>query len=188
MGRPKSYDRDQVLRAATRLFWERGYEGTHLQALVEATGVNRFSLYGEFGGKEGLFRAALERYIEGLGELGAPLQRDPPGLDNIRAFYRGFLASEFHHGCLALNTIREKHLVPEAVFERVQAFARDVEASFLRNLEAAHDRGELAPEADPLALAQLLTAVDFGLLTYDIVARDPHARRRVIAQVERLLR
>ena len=187
MGRPRSYDRDDVLRRATRLFWERGYEGTHLQALVEATGVNRFSLYAEFGGKEGLFRAALERYIEDLAGLEEPLRRDPPGLDNVRAYYRGFLASEFLHGCLALHTIREKHLVPPEVFARVEAFARAAEELFARNLVAAGERGELPPGSDPLALAQLLTALDFGLLTYDIVARDPGARARVLLQVERLL-
>jgi TetR/AcrR family transcriptional repressor of nem operon len=187
MGRPRSYDRDDVLRRATRLFWERGYEGTHLQALVEATGVNRFSLYAEFGGKEGLFRAALERYIEDLAGLEEPLRRDPPGLDNVRAYYRGFLASKFLHGCLALNTIREKHLLPAGVFARVEAFAHAAEALFRRNLEAAGERGELPPGSDPLALAQLLTALDFGLLTYDIVARDPGARGRVLLQVERLL-
>ena len=60
-GRPRSYDREEVLERAMTLFWEKGFEGAHLGELVEVTGLNRFSLYKEFGGKEGLFRDALSR-------------------------------------------------------------------------------------------------------------------------------
>ena len=115
MGRPKTYDRSEVLRKATDLFWRKGYEGTHLGELVMATGINRFSLYKEFGGKEGLFQAALEDYLAGLAGLSAILEREPLGLANLRAFYETFLEQEFLHGCFALNTIREKHVVPRRV-------------------------------------------------------------------------
>ena len=38
MGRPKTYNRDEVLENALLLFWRKGFEGAHLQELVEATG------------------------------------------------------------------------------------------------------------------------------------------------------
>ena len=43
-------------------FWERGYEATSVDDLVQCMGINRFSLYSTFGGKHQLFVAALERY------------------------------------------------------------------------------------------------------------------------------
>src|SRR5689334_13287506 len=110
MARPRTYTREDVLKKATELFARKGYEGAHLQELVEVTGLNRFSLYKEFGGKEGLFRAALEAYLGELAELDAQLRREPAGLANVRAFYAALLAHEFPHGCLAVNTIREKHV------------------------------------------------------------------------------
>ena len=51
MARPRSYSRDDVLRKATDLFARKGFEGAHLDELVRVTGLNRFSLYKEFGGK-----------------------------------------------------------------------------------------------------------------------------------------
>src|SRR5215813_4013091 len=122
MARPKSYERAEVLRRATDLFARKGYEGAHLQELVEVTGLNRFSLYKEFGGKEGLFQAALESYLERLADLDACLKRDPPGLDNLRAFYATLLQHEFPHGCFAVNTIREKHVVPRKAFATIERF------------------------------------------------------------------
>ncbi|MGP2471197.1 TetR/AcrR family transcriptional regulator [Yersinia sp. 2540 StPb PI] len=63
-GRPKIFDRESVLDKAMVLFWAHGYEGTSLSDLVKVTGAKAPTLYAEFGNKEGLFRAAMERYIE----------------------------------------------------------------------------------------------------------------------------
>ncbi len=46
----KRFDRNQVLDRAMAAFWTRGYEATSIDDLVEATGINRGSLYGTFGG------------------------------------------------------------------------------------------------------------------------------------------
>jgi len=187
MGRPKTYDRAEVLRRATELFSRKGYEGAHLQELVEVTGLNRFSLYKEFGGKEGLFQAALDAYLERLAALDAHLQRDPPGLANLRAFYAALLQHEFPHGCLAVNTIREKHVVPPRVFATIERFAASTEESLRKNLAAARAQGELSAATDVDALAKFLTALDMGMISYGIVAPDPADRARIIGVLDRVL-
>ncbi|MGD9921955.1 MAG: TetR/AcrR family transcriptional regulator, partial [Pseudorhodoplanes sp.] len=60
----KQFDTDEVLEKAMRAFWDRGYEATSLQDLVDHTGINRGSLYATFGDKHALFIAALRRYDE----------------------------------------------------------------------------------------------------------------------------
>ena len=62
MPRQKEYNRDQVLDAAMKVFWVKGFEGTSIQDLVQATGLNRFGMYQAFGSKQGLFLEALDRY------------------------------------------------------------------------------------------------------------------------------
>ncbi len=64
MGRPKEFDEAEVLERAVELFWARGYQATSVQDIVDHVGVNRQSLYNEFGGKDALFLAALRRYME----------------------------------------------------------------------------------------------------------------------------
>ena len=79
-GRPRSFDREQALDAAMRVFWKQGYEGASLTALTAAMGINRPSLYAAFGDKASLFREAVARYGAGPGRyvrraLGQPRAR-----------------------------------------------------------------------------------------------------------------
>jgi TetR/AcrR family transcriptional repressor of nem operon len=187
MARPKSYERAEVLRRATDLFARKGYEGTHLQELVEVTGLNRFSLYKEFGGKEGLFQAALDAYLQQLAALDAHLQRDPLGMANLRAFYAALLHHEFPHGCLAINTIREKHVVPPSVFATIERFTASAEHSLHRNLAAARAAGDLSPDTDVEGLSKFLTALDMGLISYGIVSPGQEDRERIIKLLDRVL-
>lgn len=50
-----------MLEAATALFLEKGYEGVSLSDIVERSGGSRTMLYEQFGNKEGLLKAMVER-------------------------------------------------------------------------------------------------------------------------------
>jgi len=52
------------LDEATRLFAERGYEGTSMADLAERVGLRKASLFHHFASKEQLRRAVLERLIQ----------------------------------------------------------------------------------------------------------------------------
>ena len=80
MARTKEFDQEQALDAAMNLFWERGYEATSIQDLVEATGVQRQSLYDTFGSKHELFLQSLMRYqtLDGH-QLSELIKRHAPG-------------------------------------------------------------------------------------------------------------
>src|ERR1700749_1483480 len=52
--------REQLIEVATRLFAERGYEDTSIEAVLSAAGVSRGALYYHFAGKDALFEAVVE--------------------------------------------------------------------------------------------------------------------------------
>src|SRR5256714_8246052 len=62
MGRPRSFDEDQVLRAARDQFWSTGYAGTSVDDILTATGLGKGSLYGAFGDKHALFLRVFDAY------------------------------------------------------------------------------------------------------------------------------
>jgi TetR/AcrR family transcriptional repressor of nem operon len=64
MPRTREFDTEKVLDAATAAFWEHGYEGTTLRELMEATGLQKGSIYQAFGDKHSLFVAVLKRYLD----------------------------------------------------------------------------------------------------------------------------
>ena len=66
MGRRRTFIESEAIGSATAVFAERGFAGTSVDDLVRATGVNRASLYGVFGSKDGLFQRCLSEALAAL--------------------------------------------------------------------------------------------------------------------------
>jgi TetR/AcrR family transcriptional repressor of nem operon len=62
MGRPASFDPQQLLGDVTELFWKQGYFATSVADLGELTGLNPGSIYNAFGNKRGVLVASLDHY------------------------------------------------------------------------------------------------------------------------------
>jgi AcrR family transcriptional regulator len=187
MGRQKTYDRDTVLEKAMKLFWKQGYEGTSLDEIVKTTGLNRFSLYKEFGGKMGLFREALRRYLTDFQEVSGILEEEPLGLANIRAYLKRLAQARFLHGCFMLNTMTEKHHVSRSTFGEIRRFLEGAEQAFLANLEAARERGEVSKETDIEGLAKSLMAIDMGMVMMNILNITDQDKMQIVGAAERML-
>ncbi|KJX90402.1 TetR/AcrR family transcriptional regulator [Agrobacterium fabrum] len=61
-GGPRTFNREEAIDIAMRLFWRHGYEGVSLNDLTTAIGIAPPSLYAAFGSKAQLYREALDRY------------------------------------------------------------------------------------------------------------------------------
>ncbi|WP_033288586.1 TetR/AcrR family transcriptional regulator [Amycolatopsis jejuensis] len=68
MAGKKQFAVPAALTSATTAFWRAGYADTSVDSLCTATGLGRGSLYGTFGGKDALFRSALEDYGKRYGD------------------------------------------------------------------------------------------------------------------------
>lgn len=180
MGRHKTYQRDDVLAKARDCFWKEGYAGAHLSKLVETTGLNRFSLYKEFTGKEGLFQEALELYAREAFEYYEHfLSKAPLGLDNIRRYFAGIQIAPDYHGCFIVNTLAEQAVVPESAFNVARNFVEQVEGLFHANLVAALRNDEISSSIDIATLAKTLTSLDNGISVYGIVRPDQKVIRKM---------
>jgi AcrR family transcriptional regulator len=82
--------RSQLIVIATRLFADRGYEDTSIDAVLREAGVSRGSLYHHFASKEALFEAVAEDVETSVGAqtLAAASGSDGP----VAALRAGFLA------------------------------------------------------------------------------------------------
>ncbi|HEY8010755.1 MAG TPA: TetR/AcrR family transcriptional regulator [Rudaea sp.] len=61
-GRPKDLGkRAAILQAAKRLFITQGFEGTSMDAIANAAGVSKLTVYSHYQDKERLFTAAVEQ-------------------------------------------------------------------------------------------------------------------------------
>ncbi len=68
MTRPSEITRERILKAAERLFAERGYEATSIRAIVAKARVNQAAINYHFAGKDGLYREVLRAAFRALTE------------------------------------------------------------------------------------------------------------------------
>lgn len=168
MGRKKNISRDAMLAKAMAVFRAHGYSGTSADMLVEQTGLSRYSLYADFGSKQGLFAAALERYdTQVVGSSFGPLEHPDAGLAEIRALL-GFYGSAGDGpasglGCLLCNTAVEFGAEDPTGAGHVAQYFRRLTGAFRNALDNARKRGELRDGVDPGAEADFLTAAVLGL-------------------------
>lgn len=136
MGRPKKFDREQVLNKAIPLFWVRGYADTSLQDLEKATGVNKSGLYSEFESKEDIFLACLRHYFENRGGK-TVLSEDPPGWHNVERFLKYFQTCSWGcSGCFGVNSTRELAILPPQALEILAEYTVELKSLLLRNVQA----------------------------------------------------
>ncbi len=173
----RQFDRDEVLDRAMAVFWRRGYEATSIQDLVEATGINRGSLYGTFGDKKGLFLAVLDRYGE---KVAKPLMAELSDPDPRRAIER-MLDSiirrtsdpRFPRGCLNTNTSLECPNSGDEISRKIAEGLGQQESAIYGVLRKAQAEGSLASTLDPRALARFFMGVAHGLNVVSKAVADP---------------
>jgi AcrR family transcriptional regulator len=178
VGRPIECDRDEAARQATLRFWRDGFSGTSVADIVADTGLNRFCLYGEFGGKKGLFLKACEIYSQtGAEKLLRPMLEAGDARSGLLGFFTTVAATltdpATPGGCLMADAVREED--PE-IRAAVRRHFEAVEAAFFTVLQrAAGMTGRR--DAVPGAAVFLVTAL-LGLVQS---ARLGHSRERIEA-------
>jgi AcrR family transcriptional regulator len=185
-GRPRSFDREEALRRAMKIFWAQGYEGATLTDLQDAMGgITAPSFYAAFGSKESLFREAVELYkkTEGAPMIHA-LTEGSTSRESIEALLyaavESFSCPNTPHGCMivlgAINCMRANR--------DVEDYLRDMRSirqkTIRRRLRRGVTEGDLPPGLDLTALASFYTTVLDGLA---IQARDGASRKTLKATV-----
>ncbi len=164
----KQYDRIELLDRAIELFRRQGYNGTSTAELVAELGVNRKSMYAEFGSKQGLFEAALQRYSEEhLSNVLSPIEAPGAATDAIRESFAIYgSASEGWargRGCLMCNTAVERAALDPGAGRYVNAYMERLTRAFRRTLANGQRSGEVDANADLDELAAFFTTALIGV-------------------------
>jgi len=161
-GRPRAYDPQIALARAAAQFWKAGYDGTSLDDLVGATGMNRPSLYAAFGDKRAIYLKTLDYYMEeGQALARAALAGDPPLREFLARFYGKALDLYYGdgpRGCYTVGTAAVAAAADADVRKFLAARVRNADDFLRKQIEKGKERGEISRDADPAALAYLATA------------------------------
>ena len=161
-GRPKDKaKRDAVVLAARTLFFARGFGATSIEAIAEAAGVSKVTVYGHFGDKAGVFEAVVQNVASRMEtEMTAAVTPEANLSDTLIAFGCGLMGELMNEEMMLF----ERHLGAElAQHPKLAKRFFDAGPGYMcARLEniiiAAHDRGEITVDNPKLAAHDL-----FGL-------------------------
>jgi TetR/AcrR family transcriptional repressor of nem operon len=187
MVRHKEFDPDDAVAAAMALFWERGYEATSVQDLVEHTGVGRRSMYDTFGDKHSLYLRALDRYIDRAEEsFRQAAASAADGLSAIRGLFAALVdsAAANGRGCLVVNSATELGPSDEEVSDRLRRHLDGARGLLGEQIRRGQRDGSVTDRIDP----GTLTAVAFNAwlgVRVEVRARTPRAQ--IVHDVQELM-
>ncbi len=150
--------RSALLKAARRLFAEKGYAETSTPEIVKAAGVTRGALYHHFEDKLALFRAVItEEYLKVADEITASAKEMPgSAIDALQQGGRGYLKAMERPGRVRIMLLDGPAVLGQLEIDRID---RETSADALRlGLTEAMQAGEI--ETLPLdALTVQLSAM-----------------------------
>ena len=186
MARPREFDEETVLEAATQRFWNNGYEATSMRDLADHTGMTTPSLYNAFCDKRAIYRLVLDRYVrEALEACSAIFGGDEPPLRALERYFDAIveesLGDGLRKGCFVVNTALEvashdqdfRDVVTE-VFDEIENRIRDCVAAGQRD-------GSILTSQPPADIARLALSTILGLR---VLART-NPDRKLLAGVVR---
>ncbi|CAI1541669.1 TetR/AcrR family transcriptional regulator [Serratia proteamaculans] len=188
-GRPKQFDRDRALDSALDLFWRHGYESTSLADVVEITGAKAPTLYAEFGNKEGLFRAAVERYLQKYTtSTNQLLEQDLPIAEIVEAYVRSsaevFTDPDTPSGCFMVCASAALSSSSDDIAEMLRNKHHSNETSLRDCFDRKVQQGELLAKTDTALLAKYIVCTIEGM---SVQAREGASREDLYRLLDALM-
>lgn len=165
-GRRRSFDLDEAVDTAMKLFHARGYDAVGVAELGTELGIKPPSFYAAFGSKAGLFERALQRYAAGEANIFAKALEEGGGVAAVIARTLDLAARLYPErngvaGCLVLDGARNS-ADPEAC--ALSAAAKTASRNALRDFIATEraDRAEDLADFVVIAMAGMSAAARDG--------------------------
>ncbi|TQI81055.1 TetR family transcriptional regulator [Serratia fonticola] len=190
-GRPKKLDRESVLEKAMSLFWRFGYEPTSMAELIKETGIKPSSLYAEFGSKEGLFCAAVDKYLATYGHArDVILEQDELPLPQVieqllRTCVEWFTDTAIPPGCFMVVATFGMSASDEALFHQLSQQRNAAEKKIVQCLEQRARQGELPQNVNCALLGKYIVNVIQGM---SVQARNGATRAELSGLVDIFIR
>lgn len=176
MARCVEFNENETIEKAMNVFWEKGYNATSMQDLVDAMQINRSSLYNTFGDKHNLFLKCLSNYFDNamleLKEKVALEKSSKQALINIIRDKASWIV-DCEKGCLGMKTIFE--IAPEDLQVRNQMQKNnEIYLLFLSEVvQKAIDNKELDNDSDAKLIAEYIVTSFTGWKQSYILERNP---------------
>ncbi len=189
-GRPREFNRDEAVKRAMDLFWQKGFEGTSLAELRTALGnLSAASFYAAFGSKRALYQECLELYTHTCGETLSELNNESV---SAKSAIKNMLVKTINMqtspmtptGCMAvlsgLNCCDDNKEIEQMAL----SVRNDIRSALMSCVQRGLKGGEWSQSLDSEVFVMMLDTFINGL---SIQSRDGMAREQLLDACELFL-
>lgn len=185
--------KERLIRAGLQLFYETGYNGTTIDAVLAAAGVPKGSFYHHFGSKDAFGQAVLARYIE-LQESQFDKWTTKKNLsttDKLLGYFKDmaqlFIKSGFHTGCLIGKFSTEVAPTSDVFRDQLCVQLHAWRSGISRVLAEGQQRGDIRTDRGSDELADAVLALIQGAFVITLSTRDKGTLTAVGSAIRELI-
>jgi TetR/AcrR family transcriptional repressor of nem operon len=188
MPRTEDFNREEVLDKAQHAFWLKGFHGTSMQDLVDATGLNRSSIYNSFGSKMELYQQALRKYqVQNASVFDKALDQERNAIETIGLIFL-YIMEEIKcdsesKGCMIINCFSEMGNQDPRLREFLEAHQAQLLEIFTELVARGQADGSIRKDEKSRALAHYLVSVYQGFRITGMHSKDPYILKSIIQNV-----
>jgi len=156
-----------IIEKTAPVFNEKGFAGTSMSDLTEATGLTKGSIYGNFENKDEVALAAFDyNFKKVTAYLKDRILAKQNAVERLLVYpetYANFLKIPFlKAGCPILNTSTEADDTHPALKEKAAEALRFWKKSIENQIKRGIERGEIKPQTDPTTVAVVVMSLIEG--------------------------
>lgn len=182
--------KQQILDAAIESFCRKGYHGSSINDIVEASGTSKGNVYWYFASKDEIFLAVVEMWADrALRDLARDLQEKGAGFESLADKVVSRLLrylNEERAFLLAWTEFATAASRDDEVRQRMISISKKFRKELSKFLSASMDSGEIK-KVDVNVLSDVLGAVHDGILFNGIIWPEKFARKRNVEAMIDLL-
>jgi len=188
MPRTEDFNREQVLDKAKNAFWMKGYNGTSMQDLVDAMGLNRSSIYNSFGSKMELYQQSLRQYQnESSALFDRAKSQDRSAIETIGLIFvyalEDILGDSDRKGCMLINCHTEMGNQNDQLKTIFSANQERLVAIFEDLVKKGQADGSIRKTENSQLLAYYLGSAFQGLRITGMNTTDPKVLKGIIQNI-----
>lgn len=188
MARSEEFNRDLILENAKHAFWLKGYNGTSMQDLVDATGLNRSSIYNSFGSKMELYHTVLKKYQTDSGSLFDKAQsKNRNAIETIGLIFlyvlEDVMEDEDRKGCMMINCYTEMGNQDLQLRSLLESNNERLIGIFTNLVEQGQKDGSIRKNEDSRFLAHYLVNAFQGFRITGMNTTDPKILKSIIQNI-----
>lgn len=177
-----------IIQQAASVFNQKGYAGSSIADIMQATGLKKGGIYNHFKSKDELALAAFDYGVSLISQkMWQAIKTKSNAIDRLQALVSVYLVyienPPIKGGCPILNTAIEVDAVDSPLRDRTLAAIKDWRGLIVRIIQKGIKKGEIPATVEADTVATIIICTIEGAIMLSGLEKNPIPLQRAIAHL-----